>query len=185
MLTYYKSLLQLVLAPSSGWEDLGKDNLPPRWLLKVGLIPLIAITALTVFLLPLYHRDCSMATLLQHSIVIFIKYFLTYFIASFMLSIFLPMMAEEEVGVRRRDTFILYSLSLMAVIGLLQNCFPIEMALTYFLPLYVAIVMWRGMSYLCVPQQRAGQFMALTLLSIIAPPYLLGMLFGCVIPPAF
>ncbi len=49
MKDYLKCLLQLILSPRNGWEDIEKGDVSPSRLAVDGFLPLIAITAVSVF----------------------------------------------------------------------------------------------------------------------------------------
>ena len=64
MLNYLKYLLQLVLSPSSGWEDIEKSNPSPDGLMRRGFYPLLVLTALSELLAFVYQRHASVVEVL-------------------------------------------------------------------------------------------------------------------------
>ena len=57
MKDYLKCLLQLILSPRNGWEDIEKGDVSPSRLAVDGFLPLIAITAVSVFVRAMFvHR---------------------------------------------------------------------------------------------------------------------------------
>ena len=146
--SYLKYLCQLILSPGHGWEDIATAGSHPRVTAARGFYPLTAITSLTVFAAKIIHPIMGLQELLTDAIVTFVMYFIGYFIASFVLSV-----------------------------GIGGNIVPITMAITWFLPVYVAIVMWKGAWFVNVDKHDAGRFMLLAIPGVLLPPYLLKFLF--------
>lgn len=76
----------------------------------------------------------------------------------------------------------MYSLGLLSLISLLVNCLPITTVVLFFLPIYVAIIMWKGTTYMEVAHGSEGQFMLVAIPGVIVPPYLIYFLFSLIIP---
>ena len=180
-LLYLKDLLQLVLSPLHGWEDVSFDGYSSRKLLLYGFIPLMAVTAGSVFLESLYHADITFVLLLQQAIVTFLKFFASYYLACFSFSLLMPLCTDGNVSSNKNHTFIIYSLSLLALIDLLGNCIPMELSLIYLMPLYALYIMWRGLRYLAISFSGVGNFLLLCVFTVLLPPYLIQLLFGLLI----
>lgn len=177
MLHFFKHILQLLFSPGNGWEDISHEGRDARRLASEGLYPLLGITALSTFISCFYTSDFDLIRLIQQAIVSFIQFFVTYFFAIFMFSMHLGKYIEGEMNEKRNMTFITYSIALLAFIKIIENCLPIELSLVQFLPVYVAIIMWKGTKYMAVKNDKLGHFMILTIFSIIVPTYLIGYLF--------
>jgi len=187
MPSFPQLLLNLVLAPTRGWEDVAAARqLDCRRLLLRGLLPLTAVAALSVFARPIYVSGLTFGMLLISAIVVFVKFFLAYYIAMFVLSIFLPSMTSGGQGSGDTDNkagvFIALNLSLLALIEVLSNLLPVELSIIQFLPVYVAVIIWQGRRYLGVIPSRAGHYILMALLAILAPVYILGLMFNLFIP---
>lgn len=174
---YLKYMFQLILSPGNGWEDIGIADRDPRSLALHGYYPLIAVTALSVFMQGVYHH-VEFLTLLMRMLVTFLVYFVGYFFGVFTLSIFSEPWLQHGYDERRSNTFVLYSLGLLALINLLINCLPVTKEMLFFLPLYVALVQWKGVKYMEVKPDRTGPFMINAILGILFPPYLFNKLFS-------
>ena len=57
MLRFLKNMLQLILAPSKGWDEVSQLNESPNKIMEKGLYPLLAITAITAFAHGLYGSE--------------------------------------------------------------------------------------------------------------------------------
>lgn len=181
-LNYLRDMLQLILSPVKGWEDVAIDDYDSRRLLLNGLIPLIAVAALTVPVKALYHTDASMVILLQQAIVCFLKYFASYFLTAFIFTLYLPTCIEGELSMKRCLTFSIYGIGLLALVNIIKNCIPVELAIAFVMPLYVLYILWRGLTYMSISFQGVGTFILLIIFGLIAPPYLLQYLFNFILP---
>ena len=181
MLHFLKHLLQLLISPENGWEDISHQGRDAKRLALEGLYPLLGITAISTFIGLFYDPDLNLTIALQGSIVTFVQYFVTYFIAIFIFSAYLGKYVEGELNEKRNMTFITYSIATLALIKIIENCIPIELSLLQFLPVYVAVIMWKGSRYMAIKRNKAGQYIILTITSIIIPVYLIKYIFDFII----
>lgn len=181
MKDYLKFLLQLVLSPRNGWEDIEKAAISPAKLLGQGFYPLIAVAALSVFAQGIFLHHFVFMKLFMRMIITFVVYFISYFFGNFVLSM-TPVIAnnpaydEEE----RAQTFTLYTLGLLAVITIIMNFLPITPLVLFFLPCYVALVQWKGCAYMRVPPEKHGLFMTVAILGVLLPPYIFYFVFSLI-----
>lgn len=182
MWKFIKHIFQLTLSPANGWEDIAAAREDVTRLQSGGFYPLTALTTVSVFIAFFYHDGLTLSTMLTDAIVTFVMFFLGYFASSFILSIYMPRLAEGGYSERRCNTFVIYTLAMLEVIAIIQNCVPITLALTLFLPIYVGIVMWKGVRYMDVPAENTGKFMIVAIFGVLLPPYLLMFLFKLVMP---
>ena len=180
MLHFIKHLLQLIISPTNGWEDISHKGSDAKRLASEGLYPLLGIAAISTFIRFFYDNDLTLISLIQHSIVVFVQFFVTYFIALFTFSLHLGKLIEGEINEKRSMTYITYSIAVLAFIKIIENCIPINFSLMEFLPIYAAIIMWRGDRYMAVKKEKQGFFITLFIFSIIVPPYLINYLFNLV-----
>ncbi len=174
MLHFLKLMLQLVLSPLRGWEDVAISAGSPRHTLTHGLIPLAALAAITAFSGLFYDIKPSVGLIIIQAVISFVKYLAAYFIAVAALTTALPSIAIEGFMDRARvEIFCAYSVGLMAMMGILQNLLPMELSLLQFLPLYYIIVMCIGRTYLDVDEKKIFRFVIVDIISIILPVYLI------------
>jgi len=177
MALFLKMLFHLILSPSRGWEDVAQYDPDPQRLMTSGLYPVFAMAAVSVFIAGFYDQSFTFVGLLQRSIITFVQYFISYYIAQFVFAMFIRRYAVDgEVSDSRVGVFISIGLGLMAVLAVIMNCLPVELSLVQFLPVYVAVILWKGASYLNVRDDRISGFVILSVLSVIAPVYLLALL---------
>lgn len=179
MLHYLKLMLQLAMSPAKGWEDIAASADTSRRTLIRGLLPVIGVSALTVFIGAFYALRPAFGPLLIGAVVMFAKYIITYFIGVAVLTFALPRLAGDEIPERDKvEIFCAYSVGLMAAIGILENLLPMQLSLLQFLPLAVIVVMCLGKNYLHIDDGRIFQFAAVVTLSLVLPVFLIGSLVG-------
>lgn len=180
-LYYLRDALQLVLAPVKGWEDISADGLNDNLLLKQGLLPLLVLTAISSFISLIFEADVSIVGVLQQAIITFMKYFATYYLACLVFTLYLPRCISVEFSLKKCHTFIIYGITLLSLVNIVENCIPVELAVLFIMPIYVLYILWRGLRYMCVSFEGVGTFIFITILSILLPPYMLQYLFEIVL----
>ena len=179
MFSFLRDLMQLILSPAHGWEDIARNAESVERLRSSGLYPLTAVSALSVFLQGIYHVDKGLPELLVGAVVTFVMFFVGYFCGVFVLTTAMPGMQAPgtHTGERRINTLAIYCTALLELIDIMANCVPITMALTLFLPLFLVVVIYKGAKYLRVDAQYTVRYVAITTLALVAVPYLLQYLF--------
>ncbi len=180
MKRYLKHLLQLILSPGNGWEDIDKADIPPRDIAVKGYYPLIALTSVSVFMQGVYHHE-EFIVLFMRMIMSFLVYFVSYFFGVFALSLFVEPTLEKRYNETRSNTFVLYTLGLLALISLVINVLPVTKEMLFFLPFYVALIQWKGCRYMEVSKDRTGLFIIIAILGVLMPLYIFYFLFSLVI----
>lgn len=188
MLRFLKYMLQLVLSPVNGWEDIAKSNIPLNRLLSKGLYPLMVVASLTTFCSLFYSVDATFVSCLQSAVIIFISFFVTYFFANIIFttfgSNFLNPANEPDdsssyhLDSNRASTFIIYNLGILEVLAIMTNLLPVKHSLLQFFPFLVALLMWKGADFMNVAPNRVGHFTFLSVFSILVPIYLLQYFFS-------
>ncbi len=181
MKRYLKHLFQLILSPGNGWEDIDSAHENPRDIAKSGFYPLIAITAMSVFLQGVYHHHLPFLQLFNKMLVTFLVYFISYFFGAFILSVFVESALEGRYNERKCHTFTLYSIGLLALISLITNCLPVTPMILFFLPFYVALIQWKAAKYMGVNEAKTGLFMIIAILGVLLPPYFFLFLFSLIL----
>ena len=99
---------------------------------------------------------------------------MSYFFGVFALSLFAEPTLEKRYDEARSHTFVLYTLGLVALISLIINVLPITSVMLFFLPVYVALIQWKG-------AEKTGLFMIIAILGVLMPPYIFYFLFSLII----
>ncbi|MBE6318569.1 MAG: hypothetical protein E7081_06315 [Bacteroidales bacterium] len=181
MLKFLKYICQLILSPGNGWEDISHAGEDHKQLIKTRLFPIFGVAAISVFIQMFYDFDLEFVLVLQQAIVIFVQFFLTYFIATLVFAITMPSFVDGEPNEKKYTTVIIYSLAIIALITIFQNCVPVELSLVPYLKIYVAIVLWKSVRYLAIKEQNVKNFVIMAALSIILPPMIINAIFDFII----
>lgn len=183
MLRFLKNILQLVVNPSRGWEDVSHDAEDPAELCRDGLYPLLAITALScVGGFWKIDAEPTLVSVIQNAIITFTAYFATMFLATFVMGLTMDKISDKESSPRKNSTVVIYAIAILALINILINVMPLDLAVLKFLPIYVGFILYKSQRYESVAADKTGHYMFLTIFTIIAPPYLMMMLFDVIKP---
>lgn len=182
MWKFLVNLFQLLLSPGHGWEDISASSTDYHRTLSSGFYPLTALTSVSVFVTGIYHDSLTLPQLLTGAIVTFVTYFIGYFISAFILSLFLQPNISGEMNEQRYHTFVINTFGLLELIRIVGNCVPVPLSILFFLPVYVAIIMWKGTRYMGVRPDRTGQFMVLCVCGVLLVPYILSFVFNLIMP---
>ena len=170
MLDCLKYLIQLILAPGSGWEDLEKRNPDPEEMLRRGLYPLLGIAAITEFLAFFYQRHITLAEVLVRALADFGAYFISIFIAKLIFELYLGRLTSVQPDNRRVMLMTVCGMGLMVLIQILSNCLPWNLVLLKFLPVYVVLVLYKAVPYIGVNKDSELRFIGLSAAAIVAVP---------------
>ncbi len=183
LLRFLRQILQLVLRPTNGWEDIAADfeSAPgeAERVYRADFLPLIAGCSASSLIRILYGVDFLGA--FCHGLVMFVALFLSYYIACWVLASCMPRLSGVVVvdeNSRRYRLMVMYTLAIIALVGLLENIVKVRMAILTFLPLYTVFVLWKGCRFVEVPQQQEGVFMLLSTACILGSFYGLSFAFN-------
>jgi hypothetical protein len=185
MLKFLGLLIQLIISPAKGWEDIAAVGSEPRKICADGFYPLLGIAACSVFIQMLYPLSASLVAYIQQAIITFAKFFISYFLSSYIFSFSLKKIVDgADPNEKKYNTFIIYNISLLALITIIANSLPMEHPIVQFLPVYVLFVMWMGGRYLVIKSGCELKFIVLSAVAILLPPAILGYLFNLILPQA-
>lgn len=175
-------MLQLLLSPRRGWEDIAICDTDDAQLLKRGFVPLLILTSVTCLPSLWYHAGATVVGTIENMIGCLVKYIVSYYLASFCFSLYIPSCTGGIMSVSRNNTFLLYTLGLLCVFNMLTNLLPMVPDMLYLFPVYVLFIMWRAITYMEVVFDGVMKFMLLSLISVFLPLFLLQYLFNLIIP---
>lgn len=183
MLHFLKNILQLIVNPGRGWEDISHDGEKPSDICARGFYPLLAVAALScVGGFWKMDSDATLVSVIQEAIITFAAYFATMFLAESIFNLTMAKICDKEPSAVKSSTVIIYSLAIMALINILINLMPLDFAVLHFLPIYVGFILYKAMRYLSVDSEKTGHYMFVAVFSIILPPYALTFIFNLIKP---
>lgn len=175
---YLANLFQLLLSPGNGWEDVSRLGQRPSQIARQGYFPLSALAGASVLLSWIYHGGVSAWSVCMRAVLTFVMFFLSYFVGTFVMSVALAPCVDGRPSMMRAQTFVLYTLGLLALLTLVVYCLPMTAVILFFMPIYVAIIMWKAVRYLKIRPERVGAFMLTAICGVMLPPLLIYMFFS-------
>lgn len=183
VLRFLRQILQLVLRPANGWEDVSSDlGAEPGVVSRIyrgDFIPLIGVCSASSLVRVLYGTDFLGA--LAQGLVTFVALFLSYYIACWVLASWMPRLASNDGDSGRYQVMVMYTLSVIALAGLLVNIVKVRLAILDFLPLYTIFVLWKGCRFAGVGPEKEGLFMLLSTACILGSYYILSFIFNSLV----
>lgn len=174
--TYLRYLLQLVLAPGNGWEDIALSGQQGRTVLVRGLIPLALVYAITAAVPTLYHTGMEPMAVVQTAVLEFAVIFAGYYIGLLALTMAAPTLCippaddlQAEDSDNRLRLVCSYTLGLVTLTGILVNCLPGRFAVLGYIPVYIAIIVWRAEEFAGIRSGSSFMFALLCIAVLICP----------------
>lgn len=179
MLVYLKNILQLVISPDNGWEDIDKDRSSIRAF--KGLVWMVSIAAISIFIQLFYSRHIPLVAMFQSVIAVLISCWATYVIGRSVMSSWIPRLNGGVADTELVGLLSAYSVSLLSIQIIITDIMPLTFAILELWPIYVVVIMWRGMSVLGIPVEATGKYLLAVILGFIIPSQLLFRVFNAVI----
>ncbi len=169
MLRFLKYIIQLILSPKNGWDDLDAQSPPMKTMLYKGFYPLLGVSVATEFLALVYH-DESFLKVLVSAFADFGAFFLAVYLTRLVLSLVLPNLSREMPGNDKIEMFSVVAVGLMVFFQIIDNVVPWSLMLLKFLPLYVILVLSKSFAYLDVRRDCEMHFLVLAAAIVVAAP---------------
>lgn len=186
MLHFLKCMLQLILSPRNGWEDISLDDDRRTYPTAASYYIFIGVVAASWLIQWAYHPAYFDAVNVTELVIVtYAVFFISYFVGTFVMSVALETLVREgiEIDEHRTRTFAIYSLALLSAVLLLGLLLPTSTPVVWFLPLYVLVIMWKGGGYLHIAHDKTGWFVTVAFLGVLLPPMLMGLLFKSLLLP--
>jgi len=171
MLEYLKLMMQLLLVPVRGWEDVSSSSPDPEEMLRRGLYPLMGVAALTEFVSFFYDSQLSLAVVLVRAVIGFGAYFASVFIARLIFDVYLGRELESgEQNRRKTETLIVFAIGIMILFRIIGNCMPSDVNIFKFLPLYLVLILYKAAPYMEVRRDCEFNFLGLASIATVVVP---------------
>ena len=176
MWLFFKHLIQLLLSPSRGWEDISEAGRSVDDIRRTGYYPLIGITALSRVLRLLYGNSPSVVDLLLSAIAVAGTMFASMYIGRLLLDMTLPKCTDGHFNPTKVDCFTTYLLGIDCLFLIFANAMPAHMTFVNFLPLLSLIIIFKATQYLDIREDSRLNFTILAIIAVIVIPIALGSL---------
>lgn len=178
MLLFLRNILQLILAPSRGWEDISSCATDVITLQHKGMYPLIVAAALSVFVRLVYDPSLSLPVLVVMSLVVLVSFFGCYFLSVVSFKSMFYRYCSHGPSEKKYSTVITYIIGLLCLSEIICNAMPVKLGLEYLLPMAVGMIMWKSNVYLSVDEDRDLGFIFFGVVTVILPPLLIQSFFA-------
>lgn len=173
MLLYLKYLIQLLLAPSDGWQDVAETDPSPALLSRKGFLPLLGVVAASELCGLLYNKGLGFDVQIIRGVIDFGACFVALYVAGIVFDIYLGGMLEPSASgdVRRKgQTLALMALGEMALVRLVCNLLQADITIMKFLPLYVVLILYKAAPYAGVRADSVMRFTVVAALATVVAP---------------
>ncbi len=177
MLIFIRNILQLMLAPAKGWEDVAATTSSPLELFRKRVVPLLVVAGLSIFVRLIYNSDYQFLWLFVKAMVIFVSFFVSFYFAMVIFKSYFSYFCEGDPNERKFTTVIAYCISLLAITEIVCNVLPVNLGLQYLLPLAIALIFWKADVYLRVRSDRDLPYALFGLCVVVLPSAIIQSIF--------
>ncbi|MDE6276807.1 MAG: hypothetical protein K2M06_01715 [Muribaculaceae bacterium] len=190
MLSYLKYLLQLLLVPSSGWDDIAQSSPDPAMLLRRGFYPLLAVVALSEFCGLLYNKGLSVDTVILRAIVDLGTYFVSYYLARIAFEMYIRPLSiasaadssdRSDAIASRSLSLILFALGEMLIFRFIANILQADITIIKFLPLYLILILYKARGFMNIRNDSVMNFTCLAAVATILIPLILHYILSAIL----
>lgn len=139
--------------PYEGWKRLLRSRIGSDKMASGCFYPLLALAAASDFAALIYDSTLDVSEVLIKAIITFMSYFLAFFGIS-VIAKRLPKDGAGKLESSFGKAFIMTLLSTLALFHVILEIFPIAEPVFVFLPLYTAYLLWRGIRFLRISENR-------------------------------
>lgn len=173
MSTYFKYILQLILSPTNGWDDLAREEIDADRLTSRGFYPLLFVVALSEFTALFYHGGTSLWRVVIAAADLAGSYFAAYCITRIAMGVYLDKLTDDHTDWPRAQALTVCTLGVMLFFQLIINLLPWNLVLLKFLPLYVVLILSRANDYMAITRQNDERFLCFSSLTLVVAPLLI------------
>lgn len=176
-------LMRVIATPLEGWKALKRAHVPPERMASSCFYPLLALTAASCFANFIYDPYAELTGTLTEAVVEFVKFFLGYFAV-----LWACKMLPEEIRYRMEmpfgRNFVMVAMSSLVIWSVLLQWLPMAAPVLSFLPLYTVYMIFKGVKFLRIPENRLTLTASVLSVMTIVAPYIIGILFNLLLPTA-
>ena len=176
MWLYIRHILQLLLSPARGWEDISGAVQPAEDIQRRGFFPWIAVSGLSEFLRLFYGVHGGFFAVFLSAIAMTATLFVSLYFARLIMDIALPRYVDSKISVAKINVFATYMMGINGLFLIIANALPASMTFTRFLPILSIVVMFKASVYLAIREENLMAFLGIATAAVIIVPIALGMI---------
>ncbi|MGN0222769.1 MAG: hypothetical protein ACI4AM_01955 [Muribaculaceae bacterium] len=177
MLLFLGRIIQLLLSPEHGWEDISAAGERAEDIQRRRYLPLVCVVALSQLVRLFYEPQLGVFSALAAVVAVGGAYLASLFIAKMVMAYTIRLWVDEAADVERIHVVVLYTLGITAFYRLIYNLIPTPMMLLKLLPLLSLLVILRATDFLGVSPDKGLRLIGLGFLAVIVLPYWITCLF--------
>lgn len=181
MWLFIRQLIQLVLAPSRGWEDVSEAGAAPADIQRRGFYPFLALTGASEFLRLIYTHDLGFWTVLLSAIAVMGAMFVSLYVGRLFLDMTLSQYISGQLNATKVDIFATYMIGINCLFRILENAMPASMTFLKFLPLISLLIMFKATAYMAVKPDSQLSFLGLCTVAFIVLPIAMAALLSLLV----
>ena len=142
------SIFKLIVSPSNAWHKILNNS--SSGTLELSLYyPLIGMLSVSCFAKMLYDKTLVLKNMIIDAAISFAEYFIGYLACAFFISLILPKLQEKDKTVSdgRIKTFVMYNMSILVILDIVQNLLPAEYALLEIFPIYILFIISKAVGF--------------------------------------
>lgn len=170
MWLFIKNMIQLILSPQRGWEDISESAVAPEVLCRRGFYPWLAVVGLSEFLRLFYDFSLSVLTLAEHAVAMAGALFASLYLGRLFLEAIFPRYISDKANPIKIYIFTIYLTGLIGLYHIISCAMPARLTLLHFLPLLSLLVIFRSARYMDVPEGNTVTFLCLSAVAVIVVP---------------
>lgn len=166
------------------WGYIFSSSTSSRSLEQKLFYPLLGLLAVTSFFQMVYDSSMTLSIGIIIAIIQFVSYYAAYVISSLCISFFLPYTQEQgkTTSDGRIRVLVLYCMSIMVILDIIQNFLPAEYILLNIIPVYIIYLVLCCSSYFHVRKDKELLFVIAAFCMIVFVPIVLSVLLTKLMP---
>ena len=170
MWLFIRHLIQLLLSPARGWEDVSEAALSPKELQSKGYYPLIGLTSLSEFLPLMYSHSEGFLHALEAAIAMAFSMFASLYLGRLFLEMTLGKFINGELNHTKTNIFVICMMGINCLFIILTNALPASMTFLRLLPLLSVIIIFKSTAYMGIKDDNQLNFTGLAIVGVIVIP---------------
>lgn len=146
-------------------------------------LPLVGVCAASVFVRMAYAEGPGFLKALQLALVTFVSLFLSSQVSRYVFGVAMPRLNgwRDDSNSWRGQLLIMFTLSFLAIVTLVENVVKVRIALLDFLPFYSAFIVWKGARFMQIEEKNILAYVAVATTTLLGSEYVLSNIFKAII----
>lgn len=170
MWLYIRQLIQLVLSPTRGWEDISESARTPDEIQRTGFYPWLALTALSELVRPFYEPELTFLAAFESAIAVAGAMFVSMYLARLFFDMTLTRHVDGTLNVGKVGVVTLYLIGVACLFRIVANVLPTSLTLVHFLPLLTLLIIFRSSDFVGVRSDSVMTYLGLGAIATIVLP---------------